>query len=404
MKKGYLSEYFMAIGYKRLSAVEANRHRSNQHEFDGVTGLKSILGGERCTFPAQFVYLNDEDLEPIADSGFLTWYDARESHPERSEWRLYFPTTRVSECATEGDLLVIGRRPDHTLMVIIAESGSTAENQVLWLFGISDPTARSYSLKAEAESDRVKLEFASRIILEQLGIELEETGEDYLEIMLKAFAGAFPSTAVFSAFARSTVKGLGPKDDPDAAIVAWLEREEILFRTLERHLIGDRLKQGFDADVDAFISFSLSVQNRRKSRAGFALENHLQCIFREHELRYARTPFTEGRASPDFLFPGDEEYHTAQFPAVLLTMLGVKSSCKERWRQVLAEADRIDDKHLLTLEPGISERQTSEMRGRRLQLVIPKGVHRTYTANQQAWIMDLQSFIALVADRQSRIP
>jgi hypothetical protein len=28
-------------------------------------------------------------------------------------------------------------------------------------------------------------------------------------------------------------------------------------------------------------------------------------------------------------------------------MPGVKSTCKDRWRQVLAEADRIDHKHLL---------------------------------------------------------
>ncbi|MFN2369176.1 MAG: type II restriction endonuclease [Desulfurivibrionaceae bacterium] len=48
--------------------------------------------------------------------------------------------------------------------------------------------------------------------------------------------------------------------------MAWMEREEILFRTMEKHLIGERLSQGFDGDVDSFISFSLSVQNRRKSR------------------------------------------------------------------------------------------------------------------------------------------
>jgi hypothetical protein len=30
-------------------------------------------------------------------------------------------------------------------------------------------------------------------------------------------------------------------------------------------------------------------------------------------------------------------------------MLGVKTTCSDRWRQVLAEADRIQLKHLLTL-------------------------------------------------------
>lgn len=54
-----------------------------------------------------------------------------------------------------------------------------------------------------------------------------------------------------------------------------MEQEELLFRTLERHIVSTRLKEGFGnekLDVDVFISFSLSVQNRRKSRVGYALE------------------------------------------------------------------------------------------------------------------------------------
>ena len=42
-------------------------------------------------------------------------------------------------------------------------------------------------------------------------------------------------------------------------------------------------------------------------------------------------------------------------------MLGAKSTCKDRWRQVLAEDEKISRKHLLTLEPGISEPQTHQM-------------------------------------------
>src|SRR5690606_33259680 len=122
-------------------------------------------------------------------------------------------------------------------------------------------------------------------------------------------------------------------------VMAWMEREEILFRTLERHLIGGKLKEGFGDDVDAFIQFSLSVQNRRKSRAGSALENHLEYLFSRCGIRYSRAPRTEGRSRPDFLFPGEAEYRDRAFLQHLLTMLGVKSTCKDRWRQILAEAD-----------------------------------------------------------------
>lgn len=106
---------------------------------------------------------------------------------------------------------------------------------------------------------------------------------------------------------------------------------------LERHLIGDRLTQGFDGDVDSFISFSLSVQNRRKSRVGLSLENHLESLFTALGVRYSRTAVTENKTRPDFLFPGRAEYHDPAFNHLNLSMLGVKTTCKDRWRQVLAE-------------------------------------------------------------------
>ncbi|MBR0565652.1 hypothetical protein J5J83_05910 [Azoarcus sp. L1K30] len=400
MKKGYLSEYFTDVAYKRLSAVEALRHRSNQHEFDGVGGLKRMLGTARREFPAMFIYLSDNEAGAVMEAGFLTWYDAREAHPVRSEYRLYYPDTKVSERADERDLLVIGRRPDDSLVVIIAAAGSTAENQVAWLFGVTDLDFGGYAVKTEKEADRMRLVFASRQVLELIGVEVEEQAPDFLGLMLDRFGGVLPKTREFSAFSRETLRDVALGDDPDRILMAWMEQEEILFRTLERHLIGDRLKQGFADDVDAFITFSLSVQNRRKSRAGSALENHLEFLFTARGIRHSRTAITEGKARPDFLFPGHAEYHDPAWSAVRLTMLGVKSSCKDRWRQILAEADRIPDKHLLTLEPGISRNQTDEMQAKGVRLVLPRAIHDSYLPEQQTWLMDVAGFIELVEERQ----
>ncbi len=41
-------------------------------------------------------------------------------------------------------------------------------------------------------------------------------------------------------------------------------------------------------DVDVFIQYSLSVHNRRKSRVGFAFENHLETVFMEHGLVFEK--------------------------------------------------------------------------------------------------------------------
>jgi hypothetical protein len=209
-----------------------------------------------------------------------------------------------------------------------------------------------------------------------------------------------------SSFARETLAGVDPQADPDGALVAWMEHEEALFRHLEREIVSDRLEAGFmvagAADVDGFLSFSLSVQNRRKSRAGLAFGHHVEAILQAHEISYTREATTEKRNAADFLFPSEDEYADRRYPDEQLAMLAVKTSCKDRWRQVLAEADRIRTKHLLTLEPAISKIQTAEMQGQGLQLVLPATLHRTYQADQRAWLMGVGDFLEVVRDLRGR--
>jgi hypothetical protein len=84
-------------------------------------------------------------------------------------------------------------------------------------------------------------------------------------------------------------------------------------------------------------------------------------------------------------------------------MLGVKTTAKDRWRQVLSEADRIRIKHLITLEPAISENQTEEMAAQNLQLVLPQPIMVTYSKDQQRNLQTLSEFIDIVLDRQKRV-
>ena len=308
------------------------------------------------------------------------------------------------ERAAAGDLMVIGKRPDGALQVIIAMAGSTAENQLKWLFGVPLQIETRFEVRAFENDSDVEVSFAARFILDELGVEVEEADTDRLDSLVERFHGVFPSTAIFSAYARDTLPEVDPREDPDAALLAWMEQEEKLFRRLENQIVSERLKEGFrvedSADVDGFISYSLSVQNRRKSRAGYALEHHLNEIFMENDVRYTRQAVTENNAKPDFLFPGMAEYRDETFPPARLSMLGVKTTCKDRWRQVLSEAKRIEQKHLFTLEPAISINQTSEMGAHLVRLVLPAGLHNTYTVEQQGRLLDLQNFIEVVRERE----
>lgn len=82
-------------------------------------------------------------------------------------------------------------------------------------------------------------------------------------------------------------------------------------------------------------------------------------------------------------------------------MLGAKTTVKERWRQVLDEADRISEKHLVTLEPAVSEDYTRAMKKDGLRLVVPSPLFSSYTATQQDWLMSVRDFCELVERKQA---
>jgi hypothetical protein len=286
-------------------------------------------------------------------------------------------------------------------LIIVAEKETTIASQLLWLFGFSSLEHPGFSIREELETEQDRIAFASRIILENIGIEVAITEQNYLDDMLTKFDGKFPSTREFSIYARSTLKDIDFSKDYDNVLMSCYEREEILYRTLEKHIVGEKLKTGF-YDVDDFFDYSKSAQNRRKSRAGLALENHIEFLFQKNNIRYNRTPTTENRSKPDFLFPGIAEYKNPSFNIINLIMLGVKSTCKDRWRQVLTEANRINIKHLLTLESAISVNQTDEMKQNLLQLVVPQKIISTFKPEQQKWLFTVSDFMKLVKDRQKQ--
>ena len=413
MSKRHLSDYFVGIAAKRLSSVEINKEVSNQREFNGVSQLREILGNNDSTeFPATFIWLggeNEGQSEPVR----LSWYDARREQAHRAaEWRLYYSSNDLIDLVKPQDLLVVAKRAGGELVLIFAPQGSTIENQLMILFGLQNDLQNHFKVEKFSRSDDKELDFVSRYILEELGIDINDPDQDDLDGLLDecSFSTQFPTTRAFSEFSRQTSRadpGL-VIEDPDQAIMMWMTHEEALFKRLERRMITWQLEKGFnlegndnEVDIDGFISFSLSVQNRRKARAGLALEHHLEAIFRKHNLRYQRGARTENNARPDFLFPGSHEYHDLDYPASHLLMLGVKASCKDRWRQVLSEAERIRRKHLFTLEPGISENQTREMIAHDLQLVVPQEIFATYTSVQQENLMNVNNLLTLLKERQS---
>jgi hypothetical protein len=389
---------------KRLSQVEISKEVSNQHEFNGIAKFKNIFGTDKKTFDAKYIFISDEDDKIIEAKGFLTWYNAREKDEKRNEHRLYYSENEVMSAAKADDLLVVAQIDAINVVIIIAPKNSTSEKQLLWLFG-QEEVGSIFIIKNLSNENR-DIGYAGKYIISTLGLEISETATDFLDIITKKFGTKFPTTKQFSEFARSTVKNVDPIAEPDKTLITWLEREELLFKTLEKTIIQQILKNGFGKegdDVEEFIKVSLSIQNRRKSRAGFSFENNLVALFDIHKIQYSRGAITERNNKPDFIFPGISHYHNNTFNISLLTMLGVKTTAKDRWRQILSEAIKIKSKHLITLEPAISKNQTEDMKANNVQLIIPQPLMATYHPDQQQEIITINDFIKLVQSREGSL-
>ena len=190
---------------------------------------------------------------------------------------------------------------------------------------------------------------------------------------------------------------------PDDVLLGWIDTEFELFRSMEEKIYSDVIAKPFSS-IGNFIAMANEVLNRRKSRAGKSLEHHLADIFTHNKLFFEEQVITEENKKPDFVFPNGECYHNIAFPGELLTVLGAKTTCKDRWRQVLNEADRVDEKYLFTLQQGVSSNQRKEMRDYRLHLVVPHKYLSCFPKEYRSDISDLSTFIGTIRERQEHMP
>lgn len=230
----------------------------------------------------------------------------------------------------------------------------------------------------------------------------ERIAQSLLDFALKQ--KEFPNTHEMSAGARRcyneafSIKEADVRKRSDDILLGWIDAEYSLFQQIERRFYQDLYTAPLGS-LDKLVSVANEVLNRRKARAGKSLEHHLATIFTCHRLQFEEQAITEEKKRPDFLFPDSEHYRNLLFPGEGLTMLGAKTTCKDRWRQVLQEADRIEHKYLFTLQQGISGNQLAEMRSARLTLVVPQSLIKAYPEYHPN-VISLGSFISTVKEQQ----
>lgn len=285
------------------------------------------------------------------------------------------------------------------LLIIAQQSESHYHGFVLQTDQDIDDFFAYFNLSSETTNQLIDIEQANTPD-KQLENEIQELVALYTE---------FPETKQMARFAREIynkvhkITATEICNAPDLQLLKWIDTEYTLFRNFEEKVYAPVYSIPFP-NCQELIKFSNIILNRRKSRAGKSLEHHLATLFTAAQLEYEGQAVTEDNKKPDFLFPNGEAYHNLLFPAENLVFLGAKTTCKDRWRQVLNEANRIETKYLFTLQQGISKNQLLEMRHEHLKLVVPAPYRTSFDKEFQPEIETLASFIEMVKEKQEHLP
>lgn len=231
------------------------------------------------------------------------------------------------------------------------------------------------------------------------GAEPDELSEDdCIDKRFREFAGrveAFPTTAEISGLTLQVILNCIERFSQktgDAQLMVLVIREYELFQLIERELCRSQIAGRLFKSVDDFLKVAASIMNRRKSRAGRALENHFEHLLRSRSITCDVRP-TNVDGKPDVILPSADAYNDSSFPAEKLCMIGLKTTCKDRWRQIISEAPRIRRKHIVTLQQGISAAQLAEMKAAEVTLVVPHSLQRLYPKDTGIEMLTVDAFL-----------
>ncbi|MCB1138636.1 MAG: hypothetical protein KDK25_01800 [Leptospiraceae bacterium] len=319
----------------------------------------------------------------------FTWY----GKGTRSEYRLTQGFHFLDESNT-GDLLILACIADGEFLGFLLSGEESMEAFFEELSLNPSDSGKAYSI----QNSEIQLPGIQATEEQSFEHALMDTLEEYL-----APDAPFPAAEKLGNLARLQCQAYFRMDGMalDEKILKWIDMEYRIFRWLESRKYGAYLNRGFPT-LEDMIQVSLTILNRRKSRAGYGLELHLAALFESCGLAFSSQAKTEGSKKPDFIFPSQQDYSDPDFPSGRLTFLGVKTTCKDRWRQILSEADRIETKHLFTLQQGISRSQLEEMKEAGVQLVVPRPYHRLFPEKQRKDLMTLEAFVREIQSKDSQ--
>lgn len=140
--------------------------------------------------------------------------------------------------------------------------------------------------------------------------------------------------------------------DPSAASLAGLIRQLI-----------DKVRE-----VDALM---LSASQRRRSRAGYSFEHHIEAMLIAGGVPFEKQVVIEARKRPDFVLPSYRHLRHRPAGREAGLILSAKTTLRERWKQVQREKGE-SDLFLATVDETIASNAIEDMARMGIMLVVPE--------------------------------
>jgi len=133
----------------------------------------------------------------------------------------------------------------------------------------------------------------------------------------------------------------------------------------------------------------MSIFQSRKSRAGKAFEYVIKELFVRLSYPFSDQVVIDG-AKPDFVIPSEEHFRARPLDSIIFT---AKRTLRERWRQVVTEANKGYGYFLATLDEGITKNQIDQAAEHKIFIVVPKSLKEKHNIYQDSYsVLSFEEF------------
>ena len=215
--------------------------------------------------------------------------------------------------------------------------------------------------------------------------------------LFKEFKKEVPDNHILCSRAADIVlSGYSAKDIKKnfSSLFAKMQDEIYQQYLLSQNLAGQKIidniiiKNG-KVDFEEMNSFFMSIFQSRKSRAGKAFEYIIREMFSRLSYPFAEQVNING-ATPDFLMPSENHFRSRPLDSIIFT---AKRTLRERWRQVVTEANQSYGFFLATIDEKITMSQLKQAADNKIYIVLPKDIKSENINYQNAYnVLSFEEF------------